>query len=99
MTTEMTQEIVLLVYALAIVIPFGQLLRRAGLSRWWLLLAFLPVINVVALWVFAYVRWPKDRPRDDEAKFSGHKANEVQSLIDAIGHARAVTAQRRDQEP
>jgi hypothetical protein len=61
MTTEMAQQIVLLVYSFAIVIPFGQLLRRVGLSRWWLLLAFVPLINVIALWVFAYVRWPKDR--------------------------------------
>ena len=73
MTAEMTQQIVLLVYSLAIVIPFGQLLRRSGLSRWWLLLAFVPVINVVALWVFAYVRWPTDRPRDDETEVSGHQ--------------------------
>jgi hypothetical protein len=34
MTAEMTQQIVLLVYSLAIVIPFGQLLRRSGFSRW-----------------------------------------------------------------
>jgi hypothetical protein len=100
MTAEMPQQIVLLVYSLAIVIPFGQLLRRSALSRWWLLLAFVPVINVVALWVFAYVRWPTDRPRDDETEVSGHKANEVQALIDAIGHTGAVNAQRlRDQEP
>jgi hypothetical protein len=39
-------------------------------------------------------------PRDDETEVSGHKANEVQALIDAIGHTGAVNAQRlRDQEP
>jgi hypothetical protein len=84
MTPELLQQIVLLAYSLAIVLPFGQLLRRAGLSRWWLLLAFLPVINVIALWIFAYARWPADRSRDDNNK--GNEANDVQALFDAIGH-------------
>ena len=59
MSREAIEQILIWSYALAIVIPFGQLLRRTGFSRWWLLLGFLPIINVVALWVFAYVKWPK----------------------------------------
>lgn len=84
MTPDLLQQIVVLAYSFAIVLPFGQLLRRAGPSRWWLLLAFLPVINVIALRIFAYVRWPSDGSRDDNNK--GHEANDVQALFGAVGH-------------
>jgi hypothetical protein len=36
----------------------ARVLRRAGYSRWWALLVLVPVANVVALWLFAYARWP-----------------------------------------
>ncbi len=36
----------------------GRVLRRAGYSPWWALLVLVPLVNLVALWVFAYVRWP-----------------------------------------
>jgi peptidoglycan/LPS O-acetylase OafA/YrhL len=93
MTTGMLQ-FVLLAYSLAVSLSFHQLLRRAGLRRWWLLLlACLPVTNVIALWIFAYVRWPSDRSGNDNDK--RRKANEVQALVDAIGHTGAVNALTR----
>jgi hypothetical protein len=60
MSRETMGQIMLWLYVFALLIPFGQLLRRAGFNRWWLLLSFLPIINIVALWIFAYIRWPKD---------------------------------------
>jgi uncharacterized membrane protein YhaH (DUF805 family) len=36
----------------------GRVLKRAGYSPWWALLVLVPLVNLVALWVFAYVRWP-----------------------------------------
>lgn len=53
-----------LVTALALVLlavplwMIGRVLRRAGYSSWWALLVLVPLVNLVALWVFAYVRWP-----------------------------------------
>jgi hypothetical protein len=43
----------------------GRVVRRAGFSPWWALVVLVPLVNLVALWVFAYVRWPAidDRPR------------------------------------
>jgi len=38
--------------------PLQRILHRAGLSRVWCLLAFVPVVNWIAVWIFAYVRWP-----------------------------------------
>jgi uncharacterized membrane protein YhaH (DUF805 family) len=36
----------------------ARVLRRAGYSSWWVLLVLVPLVNVVALWAFAYIRWP-----------------------------------------
>jgi uncharacterized membrane protein YhaH (DUF805 family) len=41
------------------VIPIAKVLSRAGFSGWWALLYFVPVIGLVAFWVFAYAHWPK----------------------------------------
>lgn len=41
-------------------VPVSRILRRLGFSGWWTILAFIPWINVVGLWVVAYIRWPKD---------------------------------------
>lgn len=43
---------------LSLLIPTHQIIRRAGYSGWWCVLVFVPIVNLVALWVFAFVRWP-----------------------------------------
>jgi hypothetical protein len=53
----MTQ--ILIVLGLAIVLlPFAKILRRTGYSGWWVLLWFVPVVNIIALWLWAFGRWP-----------------------------------------
>jgi predicted ABC-type exoprotein transport system permease subunit len=47
--------IVLLIFA-----PFFQIVRKAGFSPFWGILAFVPLVNIIALWVFAFIRWPRD---------------------------------------
>ena len=39
-------------------VPVARILHRAGRSRWWTILAFLPFVNLVGLWLFAFSRWP-----------------------------------------
>jgi hypothetical protein len=39
-------------------VMIARVLRRAGYSPWWVLLMLVPLVNLVALWVFAYARWP-----------------------------------------
>ncbi len=36
----------------------GRILRKAGYSRWWSLILFMPIVNLVMLWVFAFAKWP-----------------------------------------
>jgi hypothetical protein len=46
-----------------VTIPLVTILRRTGHSGWWVLLWFVPLVNLIFLWIFAYSRWPAiDRP-------------------------------------
>ncbi|MBK20330.1 MAG: hypothetical protein CMM52_15980 [Rhodospirillaceae bacterium] len=45
----------------AIILPIWTamiILPRAGFSPWWGLLNALPIVSLVAVWVFAFVDWP-----------------------------------------
>ena len=53
--------IALLIWAFVAI--FGRILSRAGYSRWWLLTMFVPVLNLIMLWVFAFANWPVFKPR------------------------------------
>ena len=35
-----------------------RVFHKAGRSGWWCLLLLVPVLNIVTVWVFAFVRWP-----------------------------------------
>ena len=39
-------------------VPAARILKRAGFSPWLALLVFVPAINLICLWVFAFVDWP-----------------------------------------
>lgn len=57
-------EQVLIVLGLALfMFPIGKVIHRTGYSGWWVLLWFVPVANLIVLWLWAYARWPVlDRP-------------------------------------
>ena len=50
--------LVIIVAALSTAFAVARILRRMGHSPYWCLLYFVPVANLVAIWVLAYVRWP-----------------------------------------
>ena len=41
--------------------PVLRILQKAGYSGWMVILWFIPLVNLVALWVFALARWPLER--------------------------------------
>jgi hypothetical protein len=45
----------------AMLYPTGRILRRLGFSPLWSILMFLPLINVIALWLLAFSEWPANR--------------------------------------
>jgi hypothetical protein len=40
------------------VYPIFRIVSRTGHSGWWCLVSFVPVLNWIFLWVFAFARWP-----------------------------------------
>jgi hypothetical protein len=35
-----------------------RIVQRAGYSGWWVLIIFVPIANMLALWYFAFGPWP-----------------------------------------
>ncbi len=35
-----------------------SVLNKAGFSRWWVVLIFVPVVDLAAIWLFAFLDWP-----------------------------------------
>lgn len=47
-----------LVGFLIFAIPIMEIIHKAGYSRIWILMWFVPLVNIVFLWIFAFSRWP-----------------------------------------
>lgn len=37
---------------------FIPAVNKAGFSGWWVVLAMVPIVGLVLLWIFAYTKWP-----------------------------------------
>jgi hypothetical protein len=46
---------------LIFVIPFWQIIKKSGRPGVWALVAFVPLVNLVLLYVFAFSEWPIQR--------------------------------------
>jgi uncharacterized membrane protein YhaH (DUF805 family) len=44
-------------YYVVIGVPVAKVLHRTGFSRWLSLLILIPLVNIVALWIFAFGAW------------------------------------------
>lgn len=42
-------------------IAYVKIISRAGYSGWWVLVMFVPIVNVVMLLIFAFKEWPIQR--------------------------------------
>jgi uncharacterized membrane protein YhaH (DUF805 family) len=59
--------LVLLAVAAPTAIPASKVLRRVGLNPWLSLVYVLPLVGLIALWIFAGARWPKvDAPASSQ---------------------------------
>lgn len=52
---------IILVMAVLLVLIFGIVVKKAGFSRWWSLLLVVPLVNLIMIWVFAFVEWPAEK--------------------------------------
>ena len=39
-------------------VPSVKILHKAGYSGWWIIASFIPLVNIIMYWVFAFARWP-----------------------------------------
>lgn len=49
---------ILFISGILFVPPIWRIVSKAGYSGAWSLLAMVPVLNLLLLWVFAFSRWP-----------------------------------------
>ncbi|HYW11414.1 MAG TPA: hypothetical protein VE871_05635 [Longimicrobium sp.] len=55
-------ELVILLFTLIVpLIPAWRIVSKAGYPGAWSLLLFVPVINLIAIFVFAFSEWPLER--------------------------------------
>ncbi|MGN6316131.1 hypothetical protein [Trinickia sp.] len=50
--------IIVIAVVIAMLYPYVRILRRTGHSAWWLVTMFIPIVNLIMLWVFAFAKWP-----------------------------------------
>ena len=43
--------------------PIGRILSRLGFSPFWSVLALVPLVNLIGLWLLAFVDWPEGAER------------------------------------
>ena len=48
----------LIVAAVFLLIPAWRIVKRSGMNPALSLLLLLPIVNIIALWLFAYAEWP-----------------------------------------
>lgn len=53
--------IVALFWVAVFIIPGWRIASKAGYSGAWSLLLLVPIINLVVIWIFAFMRWPAQR--------------------------------------
>jgi hypothetical protein len=53
--------IIVLTFSVVWLVPLWRIVGKAGFPGPLSLLALVPLVNVVLLWVFAFVRWPVER--------------------------------------
>ncbi len=53
--------LILAVWLAIFIVPLWRIVSRAGFPGALALLAVIPLLNIVLLWVFAFVKWPIER--------------------------------------
>jgi len=53
--------LIILFLLVGYLLPLWRIVSKAGFSGAFSLLALVPLVNIVMLWVFAFVRWPVEK--------------------------------------
>jgi hypothetical protein len=58
-----THWVVFAAFVAAFLYPVGRILDRIGFSPLWSVVALIPLVNLIALWVLAFSDWPRNSGR------------------------------------
>jgi uncharacterized membrane protein YhaH (DUF805 family) len=59
----------LILFWIILLVPLWRIVRKAGYSGAWALVSLIPLVNIIALWIFAFSKWPNERVRHDERPY------------------------------
>ena len=51
----------MIIYVVVMVIPIAKILGRIGFNQWWAAVAIVPMVNLIFLWILAFIDWPRER--------------------------------------
>lgn len=67
-----------------------RILHKSGYSGWWVLVMFVPVINLVAVWLYAFAEWPNEPTGERFADLDRTTAGRLRQL-DSLRRQGLVT--------
>ena len=50
--------VVIVAFVAFLIWLYVRILRKAGYSGWWCVITFVPLVNIVMVYVFAFSTWP-----------------------------------------
>jgi energy-coupling factor transporter transmembrane protein EcfT len=62
--TLMMGYIVVFLLFLVPLLVMSAIPKKAGFSRWWVILLLIPFINLITVWVFAFIKWPNEHSNE-----------------------------------
>ena len=62
-------HLLIILFSLVMMYPYVRIIQKAGYSGWWFLAIFVPILNLIMLWVFALSTWPVERRARSEDAF------------------------------
>jgi hypothetical protein len=58
----------MLLFWAVFLVPLWRIISKAGYSGAWALISLIPFVNIIALWIFAFAKWPNERVRRDDER-------------------------------
>jgi energy-coupling factor transporter transmembrane protein EcfT len=68
-TPDIVPLLIILIYIPVLGYPVVRILKRVGYSPFWVIIAFIPIVNLIGLWVFAFANWPRVHRYNDEGHY------------------------------
>ena len=56
--TVLIGAVFVIIILVVIFLPYFRIFKRTGHSGWWALLMFVPIANIITLYIIAFSRWP-----------------------------------------